>query len=157
MSDRQIESQTSPSTQTQSEYATQPNGFRPGFSATTPQPQLSGHVNQSAGNSLLKPAVLIVALAIMASMLVYQQNQIGRLNKELGLVNDNLKNSDVHDRLDAQETKLQELNNRLTYLDSKVSATDEKAQIALNKLKIQEDNDFFGNAIKAIKHTFGIQ
>jgi hypothetical protein len=155
MSD-QIETQATTNAQPQAGYATQPNAFRPDFSNRSPQPQL-GNPSGSVGNSLLKPAVLLTALVILGATLVYQQTQINRLSQELGLVNDHLKSSDVRDRLDAHDTKLDELNARLTYLDSKVSATEGKAQSALAKLKEQEDNDFIGNAIKALKQTFGIQ
>lgn len=152
----QIETQSANTAQPQTSYATQPNAFRPDFSNRSPQPSLAGQ-SEAGGNSLLKPFVLVAAFVILGVTLVYQQNQINRLNQELGLVSDNLKSSDVRDRLDAHDTQLQELNARLTYLDSKISATEGKAQVALAKLKEQEDNDFIGNAIKAIKRTFGLQ
>jgi len=155
MSD-QIETQSAASTQPQNQYATQPTAFRPGFSNPQISPQLAQPAAPAA-NPLMKPMVMIAVVVVLGSALVYQQTQINRLNQELGLVNDNLKNSDVRDRLDAHDTKLAELNSRLTYLDSKISAIDGKAQVALTKLKEQEDNDIFGNAIKAIKHTFGFQ
>jgi uncharacterized protein HemX len=155
MSD-QIETQATTSTQPQAGYATQPNAFRPDFANRSPQPQLNGALTAGA-NSPLKPMVLVIALVVLGAALVYQQTQINHLNQEMGLVNDHLKSSDFRDRLDSHDAKLDELNARLTYLDSKVSATDGKAQSALAKLKEQEENDIIGNAIKALKHTFGLQ
>jgi len=115
-------------------------------------------VHQAApAASPVKSFLVTILLVALVGMVVYQQGQINHLNQELGMVSDNLKSSDFKDRLDAHEAKLEALNTRLAYLDSKISASDEKAQVALNKLKAQEDNDIFGNAIKAIKQTFGLQ
>jgi hypothetical protein len=152
-------SNRSPNAQPQNGYATQPNAFRP-ISPTSPAMPATGTygtASQPSGGWAMKPYILGAVVTSLVLVLVYQQTQISRLSKDLGQVNDNLKSSDVRDRLDSHERKLEELNTRLTYLDSKVSATDGKAQAALAKLKAQEDNDFFGNAIKNLKHTFGLQ
>lgn len=153
MSDPQdTQSTISPNVQPQNAYATQPSAFRPNVPVSG-----LGATSQSSTSWALKPYLLGAVIAALVLVLIYQQTQISHLTKDLGQVNDNLKSSDARDRLDAHDTKLEELNTRLTYLDSKISATDAKAQAALTKLKIQEDNDFFGNAIKNLKHTFGIQ
>lgn len=138
----------------QKPYVTQPGAFRPGISPAAPNAMRHGTI---PAPSPMKSLLVTVILVALVGMVVYQQGQINRLNKELGLVSDNLKSSDFKDRLDAHEAKLETLNTRLSYLDSKISASDEKAQVALNKLKAQEDNDIVGNAIKALKQTFGFQ
>lgn len=145
--------------QAQNGYATQPSAFRPSAPISSPPPHAAGvnSTSQLAGSWAMKPYVFGAVVAALVLVLVYQQTQISHMAKDLSLINDHLKSSDVRDRLDAHDAKLAEINSRLTYLDSKIGATDEKAAAALAKLKAQEDNDFFGNAIKSIKHTFGIQ
>lgn len=122
--------------------------------------QPAGGLPTQDGQNLLKQAQpyliggLIVALVLM---LGYQQTQIGKLNNDLSTVTDSVKSSDVKTRLETQEHSLEELNNRLAYLDSKVTATEQKAQEALNRIKAHEDNDVIGNMIKGIKQTLGIK
>ena len=138
-------------------YATQPSGFRPNAPVLNPAGPGYNAAAPATGARTLKPYILGAVVAVLALLLIYQQTQINRLSQELSLVNDHLKSSDVRDRLDAHEAKLEAIDTRLTYLDSKITAADAKGQTALAKLKAQEDNDIFGNAIKNIKHTFGIQ
>ena len=142
--------------QAQGHYATQPNAFRPSFPPESHFPAANVNHNGS-GSWLANPVILLTALVILGAMVAYQQTQLNRLGQEVGLMSNHLKTSDVSDRLDAHEAKLQALETRITYLDSKIAATDEKSQVALNKLKAQEDNDFFGHAIQSIKRTFGFE
>lgn len=97
---------------------------------------------------------LIVALVLF---LGYQQMQISQLTSELSLVSNNVKSSDVKTRLESQEHSLGELNSRLAYLDSKINATDQKAQQALSRVKSVEENDIVVNLVKGFKQTFGIK
>jgi uncharacterized coiled-coil protein SlyX len=96
---------------------------------------------------------VIVALVLF---LAYQQTQISHLTSELSSVTDSVKSSDVKTRLESQEHSLDELNTRLAYLDSKINATDQKAQNALSRIKAHEDQDVIGNMIKSVKQSLGI-
>lgn len=108
-------------------------------------------------NILKNPYLIGAVIAGLVLFLVYQQMQISQLTKDLAQVSDSMKTSDVRTRLESQEASLGELNNRLAYLDSKINATDQKAQAALSRIKAHEDADIIGNAIKGLKQTFGIK
>lgn len=96
-------------------------------------------------------------VAGLVLFLMYQQMQLNHLANELGAVNDNMRSSDVRDRLTANDAKLQDLNNRLNYLDSKINAVDQKAQTSLDKWKAQENRgNFFTDAINNIGKSLGL-
>jgi hypothetical protein len=94
------------------------------------------------GNSW-KSYLLGAIMAVLVSVLVFQQLQINRLSEELGMVSDDVRRSDVRSRLSAVEEKLQQTDNRLTYLDTKITAVDQKAQASLNKWREQENRPNF--------------
>jgi hypothetical protein len=139
------------STSTKTGYASQPQAQGPDFSRAT-----YSHNGAGSGNFMMKPYLVGAVIAVLVAFLVFQQVQISHLSQELQQINDSVKSSDVRNRLDAVDQKLQEVDNRLGYLDSKINAVDQKAQISLEKWKAQEDNDFFGNMIKGIKQGLGI-
>lgn len=108
-------------------------------------------------NFFMKPYLVGAVIAGLVLFLGYQQMQISQLSSELGQVTDNMKSSDVRNRLESQEESLGELNTRLAYLDSKINATDQKATAALSRIKAHEEGDVIGNMMKGIKQTFGIK
>lgn len=105
----------------------------------------------------MQPYVVGGVIVALVLFLGYQQIQINRLTSDLSLVSDNVKSSDVKTRLESQEHSLGEMNSRLAYLDSKINATDQKAQEALNRIKAHEDNDVIGNMMKSIKQALNIK
>lgn len=125
------------------------------FSAPVSQPVSQS--GQAVSGLFMKPYLVGAVIAGLVLVLVYQQIQISHLSKELNQVSDSMKSSDVRTRLESQEASLGELNTRLAYLDSKINATDQKASVALSRIKAHEDADIIGNAIKGIKQTFGIK
>lgn len=133
----------------------------PSGSSQTLQPsgQSSSGNAPSSGNLLKQGQPYLVGGIIVALILFlgYQQVQISRLTSELSTVTDNVKSSDVKNRLETQEQSLGELNDRLAYLDSKINATEQKAQEALSRIKTHEDNDVIGNMVKGLKQTFGLK
>ena len=108
-------------------------------------------------NKTMQPYLVGGVIVALVLFLAYQQTQINHLTSELSSVTDNVKSSDVKTRLESQEHTLDELNTRLAYLDSKINATDQKAQNALSRIKAHEDNDVIGNMIKSVKQSLGIQ
>jgi hypothetical protein len=130
--------------------------------ATLPEGMCSGSelAMQSAAQSegaTLKPYLIGAVIAVLIAFLVVQQVQINHLSKELQQVSDNVKSSDVRTRLESQEESLDELNSRLAYLDSKINATEQKAQAALSRIKAHEEADVIGNMIRSIKQGLGIR
>lgn len=124
-------------------------------SASYQEPQVSLPNQHHRGGIL--PYLLGAVIAGLFLLMIFQQTQIDRLSKELAIISDNVNATDVRSRLDAEDAKIREINTRLVYLDSKISATDEKAQLAVNTLKAQQENDIFGNVMKNIRHTLGMQ
>lgn len=120
----------------------------------TPAPTTSDSIFQ---NKTIQPYLIGGVIVALVLFLAYQQTQINHLTKELSSVTDSVKSSDVKTRLESQEQTLGELNARLAYLDSKINATDQKAQDALSRIKAHEDNDVIGNMLKGIKQTLGIK
>jgi uncharacterized coiled-coil protein SlyX len=108
-------------------------------------------------NKAMQPYLVGGVIVVLVLFLAYQQVQINHLTSELSSVTDSVKSSDVKTRLESQEHSLDELNTRLAYLDSKINATDQKAQDALRRIKAHEDNDVIGNMIKTLKQSLGIQ
>jgi hypothetical protein len=127
--------------------------------ASVPAFQASNAASSQSVNALKQGQPYIVGGIIVALVLFlgYQQMQISKLTNDLSTVTDSVKSSDVKSRLETQEQSLGELNTRLAYLDSKINATDQKAQEALNRIKAHEDNDVIGNMVKGLKQTFGIK
>jgi hypothetical protein len=114
----------------------------------------SGGGKSSAWKAYLTGAVV----AGLVMVLFYQQSQISTLSRELGAVNDNVRSSDVRSRLDADDAKLQELNTRLSYMDSKITAVDQKAQISLDKWRAQEKKgNFITDILDNIGHSLGLK
>jgi len=113
--------------------------------------------NHTAALKNTQPYLIGGVIVALALFLGYQQMQISKLTSELSTVSDSVKSSDVKTRLESQEHSLGELNSRLAYLDSKINATDQKAQEALNRIKAHEDNDVIGNMIKGLKQALGIK
>lgn len=126
---------------------------------SSPAFQVSSAPSSQSINTLKQGQPYIIGGIIVALVLFlgYQQLQISKLTNDLSNVTDSVKSSDVKSRLETQEQSLGELNTRLAYLDSKINATDQKAQEALNRIKAHEDNDVIGNMVKGIKQTFGIK
>jgi hypothetical protein len=106
---------------------------------------------------VMKPYLIGAVIAVLVAFLVAQQVQISHLSKELQQVSDNVKSSDVRTRLESQEESLDELNSRLAYLDSKINATEQKAQTALSRIRAHEEADVIGNMIRSIKQGLGIR
>ncbi len=129
------------------------------FTASQPQSTLSAFPasNEKPATSNVKGYVTIGIIVALVLFLAYQQIQISKLTSDLSTVSDSVKSSDVRTRLETQEQSLGELNTRLAYLDSKINATDQKAQEALNRIKAHEDNDIIGNMVKGLKQTLGIK
>jgi hypothetical protein len=95
--------------------------------------------------------VLVVALTALVLIVGYQQMQISRLSSELGVVSGDVRSGETRGRLEALDAKLQEVNTRLTYLDSKIVSTDQKAQAALDRIKVNEQKaDWFGNLLRGL-------
>ena len=126
----------------------------PSFTST---PNVSAHPAAQTGKPALSVIILSIVLTVLIGLVMYQQSQISHLNEELSLVSDSAKASDVKNRLASQETTLNELNGRLAYLDSKISATDKKAQEALDKINAHQKDDVIGNMVHNLKQTFGLQ
>lgn len=120
----------------------------------TPAPTGNNNIFQSKA---IQPYLIGGVIVALVLFLAYQQTQISHLTSELSSVTDSVKSSDVKTRLESQEQSLGELNTRLAYLDSKINATDQKAQDALSRIKAHEDNDVIGNMLKGIKQTLGIK
>lgn len=125
-----------------------------------PMPTGSGTTPPGNGsffqNKAMQPYLMGGVIVALFLFLAYQQTQISHLTSELSSVTDSVKSSDVKTRLESQEHSLDELNTRLAYLDSKINATDQKAQNALSRIKAHEDNDVIGNMIKSVKQSLGI-
>lgn len=119
--------------------------------------ELAQQNSQSDAGSAMKPYLVGAVIAALVAFLVVQQVQISHLSKELQQVSDNVKSSDVRTRLESQEESLDELNSRLAYLDSKINATEQKAQAALSRIKAHEEADVIGNMIRSIKQGLGIR
>ena len=113
--------------------------------------------HQPSSGFAVKPYLIGGVIAVLVAFLVAQQVQISHLSNELQAVSDNVKSSDVRTRLESQEESLDELNSRLAYLDSKINATDQKAQAALSRIKAHEEADVIGNMIRSIKQGLGIR
>lgn len=133
-----------------------PENAQPPVTAQNPA---SPYGNGSPASSFknMQPYVIGGVIVALVLFLGYQQIQINRLTSDLSLVSDNVKSSDVKNRLESQEHSLGEMNSRLAYLDSKINATDQKAQEALNRIKAHEDSDVIGNMIKGIKQALNIK
>lgn len=127
--------------------------------ASAPDFQAANAPSSPSANTLKQGQPYMIGGIIVALVLFlgYQQMQISKLTNDLSTVTDSVKSSDVKSRLETQEQSLGELNTRLAYLDSKINATDQKAQEALNRIKVHEDNDVIGNMVKGLKQTFGIK
>lgn len=104
-----------------------------------------------AGPNQTQTMILIVALIALMLVVGYQQVQIGRLSNELGVVSGDVRSGETRGHLEALDAKLQEMNTRLTYLDSKIVSTDQKAQSALDRIKLNEEKaDWFGNLLRGL-------
>jgi uncharacterized coiled-coil protein SlyX len=133
----------------------------PNAPLSSPMPTGSGTTTPGnasiSPNKAMQPYLVGGVIVALVLFLAYQQTQINHLTSELSSVTDSVKSSDVKTRLESQEHTLDELNARLAYLDSKINATDQKAQNALNRIKAHEDQDVIGNMIKTVKQSLGIQ
>lgn len=155
MSERmEIRPEVSPAATSQPPFAQQPPTVYSGPNAGHPG---QGSLPQSGAGFMMKPYLIGAVITFLLVVLVVQQVQINRLSEDLALVSDSVKSSDVRNRLESQEASLGELNTRLSYLDSKINAVDQKAQSALERIKAHEENDLIGNMIKSIKNSLGIK
>lgn len=95
--------------------------------------------------------LLVVVLTALVLVIGYQQMQITRLSADISVVSGDVRSGETRGRLEALEARQQEMNTRLTYIDSKITATDEKAQAAMNRIKLNEEKaDWFGNILRSI-------
>ncbi len=97
---------------------------------------------------------LITGFAILVG---YQQVQINGLNQQLSQINDNVKGTDLRNQIEAHGSKLEALDARMTYMDSKLAAVTQMAQASQEKWHEQESKgNIFQQAVKNIGHTLGL-
>jgi uncharacterized protein HemX len=109
--------------------------------------------NYSSNKSGKPLGIYIVVAALTALILLvgYQQAQLARLSGELDTIRGDMRSGETRGHLEALDAKMQEMNTRLSYLDSKIISVDQKAQSALDKIKANEEKaDWFGNILRGL-------
>lgn len=110
--------------------------------------KLSGPARPFQSAGIYIAAAILTALILLVG---YQQVQLGHLSSELNTLRGDVRGGETRGHLEALDAKLQEMNTRLTYLDSKIMSTDQKAQSALDRIKANEEKaDWLGNFLRGL-------
>lgn len=138
-------------------YTSQP-APQPPYVAPTPPDAYSRTGLPSHSSSNWKPYAIGALITALILIIGYQQYQLSTLKRDVGIISNDMRTSDVPQRLDAIDKKLDEVNQRITYEDSKINAVDQKAQTSLDKWRAEENKgNIFTDFIRNVGRSLGIK